>query len=98
MNFEVFYHKKAFDNSYKSTNTTKSEYAKIKKEKAYQETLLANTIKNTPVNEICEVKQKVDTITTAGINSRTNKYISAYLETNMDENNTEYVLRKLSTQ
>ncbi len=98
MNNFIFYHKSAFDPTYVSTNMTKTEYAKIQKEKAHQETLLANTIENTPVNEICEVKQKVDTITTAGINSRTNKYISAYLETNMDENNTEYVLRKLSTQ
>ena len=98
LNGYIFYHKGAFNTLYESTNKTKSEYAKIQKEKAYQETLLTYTIENTPVNEICEVKQKVDTITTAGINSRTNKYISAYLETNMDENNTEYVLRKLSTQ
>lgn len=98
VNTFAYYHKEAFNPLYESTNKTKAEYAKIQKEKAHQETLLANTIENTPVNEICEVKQKVDTITTAGINSRTNKYISAYLETNMDENNTEYVLRKLSTQ
>lgn len=98
VNTYAYYHIEAFNPSYESTNKTKAEYAKIQKEKAHQETLLANTIENTPVNEICEVKQKVHTITTAGINNRTNKYISAYLETNMDQNNTDYVLRKLSTQ
>lgn len=76
---------------------TKTEYAKQQKEEKNRILIASNQLENTPVAQICEVKQKVNTITTAGINSRTNKYITQYLKTDMNESNTQYILRKLST-
>ena len=95
LNAIAYYPASLFDPEYK--NMSDAEYAKSLKEKEKPNQMLASTSENTPVAQICEVKQQVEILTQWEINKRTNKYITQYLKTDMNESNTKYILRKLST-
>lgn len=88
---DTYHHNSSLNTAYTDNNLTNTTYVE------YNTSPTLNTLEDTPVEEICKTKEKVTNLVPSWSLARTNKYIIAFLKTNQDEENMQYLLRQLPT-
>lgn len=88
---DTYHHDSSLDTAYTDNNLTNTTYVE------YNTSPTLKKLEDTPVEEVCKTKEKVTNLVPSWSLARTNKYITAFLKTNQDEENMQYLLRQLPT-